>query len=260
VRQAAAVGLAVFVLVALPDSARSDTAKAIVEGAAGAALIGILCSSVVLTVDDEVDKDDFARRGWLIGLGGSYGVETFEDAAESDFRDDLPSAPVDPEFPDPVSLSVDNSLGVNGRVGYRCHRYFSAEVEVEWNRFSSDLTQPGYERLANVVSEPVVVTANVKGYFLTGRYQPFLLLGAGVMSADIKLRDPVGLEFTGLKSRSENEFAMRFGGGIDLYATEHVVVSLEANYVLPFSSLETLDDMKYTPDYITVSWGFQYRF
>ena len=85
-KQAAAVGLAVFVLVALPDSARSDTAKAIVEGAAGAALIGILCSSVVLIAEDEVDKDDFARRGWLIGLGGSYGVETFNDDAESDFR------------------------------------------------------------------------------------------------------------------------------------------------------------------------------
>ena len=152
-----------------------------------------------------------------------------------------------------MSLSTDNSFGVNGRVGYRCHRYFSAEVEVEWNKFSSDLTQPGYERLANVVSEPVVVTANAKGYFLTGRYQPFLLLGAGVMSADIKLRDPVGLEFTGLESENQNEFAMRFGGGIDLYATEHVVVSLEASYVLPFRSLDTLD-------YISVSWGFQYRF
>jgi opacity protein-like surface antigen len=243
----------VFVLVALPDSARSDTAKAIVEGAAGAALIGILCSSVVLTSEDEVDKDDFARRGWLVGLGGSYGVETFQDDAESDFRTALPQDDPPVEFPEPVSLSVDNNFGVNGRVGYRCHRYFSAEVEVEWNRFSGDLTQPGFERLAHVVSEPVVVTANAKGYLPLGRYQPFLLLGAGVMSADITLQDPVGLEFTGLKSTSENEFAMRFGGGIDLYATEHVVVSLEASYVLPFRSLDALD-------YISVSWGFQYRF
>ncbi len=248
-RQAAAVGFAVLVLVALPDSARSDTAKSITEGAAAAALIGILCSSVVLTAEDEVDKDDFARRGWMIGLGGSYGVETFEDEKESWFQGEGSPDELGPD----VRLSVDNSLGVNGRVGYRCHRYFSAEVEVEWNSFSSDLTQPGFDRLANVVSEPVVVTANAKGYFLTGRYQPFLLLGAGVMSADIELRDPVGLEFTGLKSTSENEFAFRFGGGIDLYATEHVVVSLEADYVLPFRSLDTLD-------YITVSWGFQYRF
>ena len=46
---------------------------------------------------------------------------------------------------------------------------------------------------------------------------------------------------------------MRFGGGIDLYATQNVVVSLEADYVLPVGKLEDLN-------YITVSWGFQYRF
>ncbi len=244
-RQAAAAALAVLVLVALPDSARSDTAKSIVEGAAAAAFLGILCSSVVLTADDEVDKDDFARRGWLVGVGGSYAVESFEDDAESDFQKVL--------GPD-VNLSVDNSFGFNGRVGYRCHRYFSAEVEVEWlDGFSADLTEPGFVQLAKVGSEPIVITANVKGYFLTGRYQPFLLAGAGVMTADVKLRDTVGLGFTGLESKSENEFAMRFGGGIDLYATKHVVVSLEADYVLPVGNLDTLD-------YITVTWGLQYRF
>jgi len=244
VRQAAAVGLAVFVLVALPDSARSDTAKAIVEGAAAAALIGILCSSVVLTADDEVDKDDFARRGWLVGLGGNYAVETFRDDAEADFRKELGF---------PVSLSADNSLGVNGRVGYRCHRYFSAEVEVEWNHFDSVLTEPGYHPTDNGF-EPVVVTANAKGYFLTGRYQPFLLLGAGVMSDRRwgNFREDAPLEFD-LKNKMQHEFAFRFGGGIDLYATKHVVVSLEADYVLPFGDLKTRD-------YISVSWGFQYRF
>ena len=249
-RQAAAVGLAVLVLVALPDSARSDTAKSIVEGVAAAAFIGIVCSSVAITADDEVDEDDFARRGWLVGLGGSYAIETFEDDAEADFRKPEADGGLGPD----VNLSVDNSFGVNGRVGYRCHRYFSAEVEVEWlDGFSSDLTEPGFTQLADVGFEPVVVTTNLKGYFLTGRYQPFLLAGAGVMTADIKLQDPVGLGFTGVKSESENEFALRFGAGIDLYATKHVVVSLEADYVLPFGDLDALD-------YITVSWGLQYRF
>ena len=55
------------------------------------------------------------------------------------------------------------------------------------------------------------------------------------------------------RSRTENEFAMRFGGGIDLYATKNVVVSLEADYVLPVSSLSDLD-------YVSIGWGFQYRF
>jgi hypothetical protein len=46
---------------------------------------------------------------------------------------------------------------------------------------------------------------------------------------------------------------MRFGGGIDLYATKHVVVSAEVDYVLPFGDLENLD-------YLSFGLGLQYRF
>ena len=81
---------------------------------------------------------------------------------------------------------------------------------------------------------------------MTGRYQPFLLFGAGVMTAKAISRG-VPVETT------ELEFAMRFGGGIDLYATKNVVVSLEVDYVLPVSNLSDLD-------YVSIGWGFQYRF
>jgi opacity protein-like surface antigen len=236
------------VFLALPDSARSDTAKTIAEAAAAAVLVSVVCSSIALTAEDEVDKNDFARRGWMVGVAGSYAIETFQDDAESDFQKAL-----GPEGP-AVNLSVDNSFGFNGQVGYRCHRRFSAEVQTEWlSGFDADLTQPNVDQLAKVSYEPVVVTANVKGYFLTGRYQPFLLVGAGAMTADTKLRDPVGLAFTGLDSESENAFVMRFGGGIDLYATENVALSLGIDYVLPFGNLDALD-------YVTIGWGVQYRF
>jgi len=254
VRRAAVVGLAVFALIAHPNSARSDTAKTIAEAAVAGAVMGIVCTSVVLTAEDEVDEDDFARRGWMVGVAGSSAIELFEEDLQADFR----------RFLEPVggfgmagsvaSLPVDNSLGFNGRVGYRCHPRFSAEVEVEWlHGFDADFTQPGFVQLARVEVEPLVVTANAKGYLLTGRYQPFLLVGMGAMSGEIKVRDPVGLAFTGLDSQSENVFAMRFGGGIDLYATKNIVVSLEADYVYPFGNLDELN-------YVTISWGFQYRF
>jgi opacity protein-like surface antigen len=236
---------------ALPDSARSDQAKSIAEGAAAGALVGIVCSSAALTADDEVDPTDFARRGWLIGAGGSYAVETFEDDAEADFENEINSGV---KGAPSVDLSVDDSFGFNGRVGYRCHRYFSAEVEVEWiDGFEADLTQPGFVQLSKVRYEPLVVTANIKGYFLTGRYQPFLLVGGGVMTAERKMRDTVGLTPDEADRESDDAFAMRFGGGIDLYATENVVVSLEADYVLPFGNLDALD-------YISIGWGLQYRF
>ena len=244
-RRAAAIGFAVLVLVAVPDSARSDQAKTIAEAAAAAVLVGVVCASVALTAEDEIDEDDFARRGWMLGVGGSYAVEVFEDDAESDFQKSL--------GPDP-RLSVDNSFGFSGHGGYRCHRRFSAEVEVEWlDGFDADLTQPGVDQLAKVEYDPVVITANVKGYFLTGRYQPFLLLGAGAMTAETKIREPVGLAFTGIDTESDEAFALRFGGGIDLYATENVVVTVDADYVMPFGNLDALD-------YITIGWGIQYRF
>jgi len=239
------IGLAALVFLAHPDSARSDTAKSIAEGAAAGALMGIVCSSVALTSDDEVDPNDFARRGWMIGVAGSYAIETFEDEAERDFQKELGPA---------VQLSADNAFGFYGRVGYRCHKRFSAEVGVEWlSGFDADLTQPGFVQLGKVEYEPLVVTANAKGYLMTGRYQPFLLVGAGVMTADRKLRDTVGLSPAQADDESDNAFTMRFGGGVDLYATKNVVVTMEAGYVLPFGNLDALD-------YITVTWGFQYRF
>jgi opacity protein-like surface antigen len=229
---------------ALPVSARSDTAKSIVETVAAAALTGIICSGVALSADDEIDPEDYARRGWMLGLGGSSAIETFQDDAESN---------LDRVLGVPTKLSVDNSLGINGRAGYRCHRHFSAEFEIEWiEGFESDFSSPGFGELGELKFEPVVYTANVKGYFLTGRYQPFLLLGGGMTTVDVKLtKDNVGLGLS--SSESENSFTMRFGGGIDLYATKNVVVSLQADYVRPFGNLDDLD-------YVSIGWGLQYRF
>ena len=220
-------------LAAHPVSARAGNSQTIVEGLATAALTSIVCSSVALTAGEDAKQDEFARRGWLIGVAGSYAIETFE----SDLQDAVGFS---------VDLSVDNSLGFNGRVGYRCHRWLSAEVEVEWlDRFKTDLSAAGPINIG-IDIEPVVVTANMKGYILTGRYQPFLLVGGGVMTAEFKSRGVPG-------SITLNEFTMRFGGGIDLYATKNVVVTVGADYVLPFDDLKDLD-------YISIGWGFEYRF
>jgi len=164
------------------------------------------------------------------GVGGSYAIEVFEDDVVADFQ---------------------NSFGVNGRAGYRCHPRFSAEVEVEWlDGFETVISDSKFGKIFAFDAEPLVVTVNTKGYLLTGRYQPFVLLGMGAMMADLGVRNLVA----GLSgSVSETGFAMRLGGGIDFYATKHVVVSVEADYVLPFDDLEGLD-------YISIGLGLQYRF
>lgn len=61
-------------------------------------------------------------------------------------------------------------------------------------------------------------------------------MGLGVLHGD--LGDSSG---TGL-SRTDLNFAFRFGVGLDFYITKHIVVSAGADYVLPAGSeLQDLD-------------------
>jgi opacity protein-like surface antigen len=200
----------------------------------------IVCAAAALNAEEETAEDEYSRPGWLLGAGGSYAFETFEDDV------DLPS------FMPSLSLSADDSFSIHGRAGYRCHPRFSAEVEFEWvDGFDADISQSGVGKVAKVDIEPIVVTANIKGYLLTGRYQPFLLVGGGFMRADEKVRDTAAaLGLSG--SDHTTRFAARFGGGVDVYATRHIVVTAEAGYVLPTGSLEY--------DYVTIGMGLQYRF
>ena len=244
-RRAAAVVLTGLALVTLPISARADTALAVYGGVGAAVLLPLVCAIVAMNTDENEEEEEFARQGWMVGVAGSYAIETLAD----DLEDDIPTRLT--ILGDSTDLDVDDSLGVNGRVGYRCHRRFSTELEVEWlDRFKADVMVSGVGKVATVDLEPVVITVNMKGYLLTGRYQPFLLFGAGIMTAEATLRDTVGMGIN--ESERETDFVTRFGGGIDLYATKHVVVSLEAEYVLPFDNLDEAD-------YISIGWGFQYR-
>ena len=49
------------------------------------------------------------------------------------------------------------------------------------------------------------------------------------------------------------ELALRFGGGIDFYLTETILVSAEASYLMPTGKLDGLD-------YYSIGLGLQYRF
>ena len=182
------------------------------------------------------------------------------------------------------------SIGVNARVGYRFHPNFSAEVQAEWlnpfeyNVHADDLVReipalnipfnppPGgtppregelnYIKFATTKVAPWVVTGNVRGHLLTGAFQPFLLVGVGVMTAEVelKVKDSVGegskgRDFRKRVSRSDRltGFAARLGGGVEIYANEHFVFTLGLDYVLPAGDVKDLD-------YISFGWGVQYRF
>ena len=97
---------------------------------------------------------------------------------------------------------------------------------------------------------------NVKGYLPMlpdTRVQPFILAGGGIRDQDVAT-DFVG-PLAGVPSDSEDatEFAYRVGAGIDLYATENAMLTVEGAY---FISTGDLDE----EDFWSILIGLQYRF
>jgi hypothetical protein len=104
------------------------------------------------------------------------------------------------------------------------------------------------------------VTTDIKGYLLTGRYQPYLLLGGGVMKIDTKVTNPTGNLSFGqpairpvTQAREYMDFVIRLGGGFDVYATDHVVVNIGASYLVPLGEVSGVQ-------LFTVGGGVEYRF
>lgn len=192
------------------------------------------------------EEADFGRTGFYIGVGGA--VTALMDAEER-LEDDLPVGGL-------ADVDVSPSFGVNGRGGYRFHPHFAAELEVDWHSpFDVDYSI-GTEDIVKAELEPLVFTANTKGYLFKDRFQPYAVIGIGVMTAEfevteIDIEDPVG--FAVKDSERSTGFAARFGGGADLYITEHVVINAEIRYVLPTGAAESFDILSF-------GWGLQYRF
>ncbi len=175
--------------------------------------------------------DDFDRNGFYVGVG-------LAGAAYTEVKDDLEKA-----LPAGISVDVEVPPGLDARVGYRFHRRLAGEVQLQWFP-KADIEFADTKALK---LETLTVTANAKGYLLTGRIQPFLLVGAGLMHFDAK--DTLGL---GLRAKGEG-FAARFGGGVDVYLNRNFLLALDAGYVLPTGDVDGLD-------YVSFSLGLQYRF
>lgn len=242
-RRLAVAGVTAVLLVWTPVSARGAGPAAVAVGAGIYAIfLGGLCAHGPPSLNrPQGDADAFDRRGWLAGVKGSYALQTFEDDAESELRNLIPSA----------SVSVDDSFAISGHAGYRCDSRVSVAVQVEWiDKFDADASVAGMGKVASATAESLVVTANAKGYLLTGRFQPFLLVGLGGMTAKVEAKDSVG---AGLTSQREDGFAARFGGGLDVYATKNLVVTMGVDYVLPWGDVEDLD-------FLSIGGGVEYRF
>jgi opacity protein-like surface antigen len=188
-------------------------------------------------------EDGFAQSGVYVGLAGSVGIplqldEPFEDAG------------VD-------HVEADASLGLHTRVGYRFHPRVAAEAHFEWlGGFDVSLDsvyRPDPGSGTQVATADLwTLTGDARIYLLTGEVQPYLLAGAGMLSAELKNEaDPSD----GLPDLSDSSsgFAARFGAGFDYCLTENFALNFDASYVMPTGAVEDFD-------YVSVGWGFQYRF
>ena len=209
--------------------ARAGTNDAVAAGVASAVATTAFCAALAIGArddDDQADDEGYDRRGWLARIAGAYG-NLLDSGSEDGF-------------------------GIDGGAGYRCHPRMSSEVQVEWiDGFRDDRAVSGVSSDARVDAETVTITASTKGYILTGRFQPYVLVGLGAMTVDTDVKDRLGVGPS--KSDSEADFAMRFGGGLDFYATKNVVVDVGVGYVYPFGDVSDFD-------YLSVRAGVQYRF
>ena len=214
-------------------------------------LVGTLAFAPALCqADDDPTTEDnpYARSGFYIGLAGSLGVDAaLEDKLEKAVTNTLMTS---------VGTNVDEKIGLNARIGYRFHPRIAGEAQFEW------ITEAGISFKGVPFGKDAIklerwtYTANAKAYLGTGIVQPFLLVGLGLMSAQLKGDVIADLEDDPLVfsvSETKEAFAARFGGGIEIYATDYVVINLDASYVLPTGALDDFD-------YISIGWGVMVRF
>jgi len=187
---------------------------------------GILGGLIGLFLAQEADPDgDYGRQGFYLkgGVGRAYNL----------FEEELPAGEV-----------AENSHDINLRFGYRI--FSRLALEAEWELATKFAVNAGGVEVRALQS--MTGTGNLKGFLLTGPFQPYALFGLGVMnvSADDSV---VGLSL----NEDWTDLTLRMGGGFDFWANEHIAVSLEATYLRPTGDVKDFD-------YISYTVAFQYRF
>jgi len=167
--------------------------------------------------DDAGNGDPYMRERAYGGIGGQWS---------------------NPNFSIPL-LTANETRGINARLGYRPHPNVAFDLVFDYNTpFKLDIPGaflvPGlspYMTSRFQVGEVItyLITGNVRIFPLStvpgmpGRIQPYLSAGLGPHIID---RDIL------FKRATIVPVATRLGGGVDVYATPHFAVSLDAAYVL----------------------------
>lgn len=184
---------------------------------------GVLLVVLVLGAAAVVRADDtFSRPGGYVaaGIGGAF--ETFHG-----------------EF-DPRGHDVSNAFIVGGRVGSRLNRFASLDLGFDYTVTGFELSN---DQARSIEAETLLGFTNLRLYPFGGRFQPFVLGGAGFLWAQLDCTDPAGDAFDcGNAGFGDTELAFggRFGGGLDVYLTRNIALSGELAYVMPTGGLSDM--------------------
>jgi opacity protein-like surface antigen len=198
--------------------------------------------------------DEFDQPGFYVGISGIYTHNFFDGQVDKALEDAIGQD---------VDVAIDDSWGVNARVGYRAASWFAIEAQYEYiDQFDVKAKIKGLIPNQKIFSlEGHTITANTRWILPIWRTQPYLLLGAGysLYESDV-VSNPVVKQLLG-SGGSEGGFAGRLGGGLDLYLTEHLVANVEGTALLTtqdFGKRDTgnIDDLWY----FGLGAGLRYQF
>lgn len=179
--------------------------------------------SETTSTSSQSDWDVYNRPGPYVGAGGSYMISGFQDGAgRADFGD---------------------TMGFNVRAGYRLNEYWAFEGLYEYgDDFDARRIVNGAQIQTNTFM------GGAKLLVPLGRFQPYLSGSVGFVNANADR----ALRRTSWDVDGTN-FAGRFGGGIDFYATEHVAIFLDTAYTMPINEVSDLYHFSF-------GWGAKYVF
>lgn len=203
------------------------------------AIVALVVLTTVIGAGAQEPEEDFGRRGWFVGGGLNFAIEQFDVHRAEIFSG--------------VPIDVSNSVGVDVRGGYRVNRWFAAEGNLQY--YSGFDLEDAYDTYDWGDTQSFSFFANAKGYPLAGRFQPYGLFGIGVQAASIS-RD----YYRYYDSDTDATFAMKVGGGIDIYFTDHILGYFDVNYMFTASDLNFGGPTSIGTNIIPMSWGVQYRF
>jgi len=202
-----------------------------------AACLGL--AALLCAFSASADEGDFARRGPYFGVGASRAMNTFEHT----FDDAVPVA----------GVSVSDTWGLNARAGYQFARWFSTELEYEF--LDGFGVRAAGVRVAELTTH--AITVNAKFSIPAGRFQPYLLVGLGVIVPDIE--DKSFVDFS-----ADNAPAGRLGLGVDFYATRNVTLCLGFESIVNGARVKSrvsgISDESHGLNYVALQLGLAFHF